>query len=328
MRRYLLILCKLAVSISLILFLYRKTPFDQISQVLLQVDVRYLLPIALLFFINTLISAGKWQLFLIADNIRLPLRGLTVSYMSGTFCNLFLPTNIGGDSYRIYDIARQSSQAARSAVSVFADRLSGFVALVIFSFVSSLWVAISFGSLKFLIIPSLLMASFLAMSMALLKQNPVMSLLKMTGLTRFSMVTRLSDKFFASVSRYQADKGLFIKVMLLSFIFQFSVILVVYLMSRALGADIPFYYFSAFVPIITLMEALPISIYGIGVRDYGYVYFFSQVGMGDVQTRSLALFFMAAAVCYSLIGGLFFLYNLWSRKKSVELQEDTESAGG
>lgn len=327
MRRYLLILCKLAVSVSLILFLYRKTPFDQITHLLLQVDVRFLLPIALLFFINTLISARKWQLFLIADSIRLPLWGLTVSYMSGTFCNLFLPTNIGGDSYRIYDIARQSSQAARSAVSVFADRLSGFVALVIFSFVSSLWVAISFGSLKFLIIPSLLMASFLAMSMALLKQNPVMNLLKMTGLTRFSTVTRLSDKFFASVSRYQAEKGLFIKVMLLSFIFQFSVILVVYLMSRALGANIPFYYFSAFVPIITLMEALPISIYGIGVRDYGYVYFFSQVGMGDVQTRSLALFFMAAAVCYSLIGGLFFLYNLWSRKKSVELQEDTESVG-
>ncbi len=327
MRRYLLVLFKLAVSISLIFFLYRKTPLEQITGLLLQIDVRYLLPIALLFFINTLISARKWQLFLQADDIRLPLWGLTVSYMSGTFCNLFLPTNIGGDSYRIYDIARQSRQTARSAVSVFADRLSGFVALVILSFISSLFVASAFDSLNFLIIPSLLMASFLIMVAALIKQKPVMAMLSITGLTRFSAVTHLSDTFFASVNRYQADKGLFTKVMLLSFLFQFSVILVVYLMSKALGADIPFYYFSAFVPIITLMEALPISIYGIGVRDYGYVYFFSQVGMGELQTRSLALFFMAAAVCYSLIGGLFFLYNLWSKKKSVELQEDTESAG-
>ena len=73
------------------------------------------------------------------------------------------------------------------------------------------------------------------------------------------------------------------------------------------------------------MEALPISIYGIGVRDYGYVYFFSQAGVGDLQTRSLALFFMAAGICYSLIGGLFFLYNLWTRKKSIALHQDGDS---
>jgi uncharacterized protein (TIRG00374 family) len=323
MRRYLLILLKLAVSVSLILFLYRQTPIEQITGLLLQIDVRYLLPIALLFFINTLISARKWQLFLRADDIHLPLWGLTVSYMSGTFCNLFLPTNIGGDSYRIYDIARQSRQTARSAVSVFADRLSGFVALVVLSFISSLFVAITFAAAGFLLIPSLLLVVFLIMAAALIKQEPVRVMLRLTGLTRFAVIGRLSDKFFASVSRYQADRGLFVKVMLLSFLFQLSVIMVVYLMSKALGADISFYYFSAFVPIITLMEALPISIYGIGVRDYGYVYFFSQVGMGDLQTRTLALFFMAAAVCYSLIGGLFFLYNLWSSKKNVELQEDS-----
>lgn len=325
MRRYLLILLKLAVSVSLIFFLYRKTPVEQITGLLLQIDVRYLVPIGLLFFVNTVISARKWQLFLRADDIHLPLWGLTVSYMSGTFCNLFLPTNIGGDSYRIYDIARQSRQTARSAVSVFADRLSGFVALVVLSFVSSLFVSTAFGTAGFLLIPSLLMAAFLLMAAALIKQEPVRAMLRSSGLSRITAVSRLSEKFFASVARYRAEKGLFVKVMFFSFLFQLSVIMVVYLMSKALGADTPFYYFSAFVPIITLMEALPISIYGIGVRDYGYVYFFSQVGMGALQTRSLALFFMAAAVCYSLIGGLFFLYNLWSRKKSSEFQEDTDS---
>ena len=326
MRRYLLIAFKIGVSLSLLVFLYRKTPLEQIGDLLLQVDVRYLIPIGLLFFVNTLISARKWQLFLRADQVNIPLWGLTVSYMSGTFCNLFLPTNIGGDSYRIYDVARQSRQTARSAVSVFADRLSGFVALVILSFASSLFVAMTFGSFALLIIPSLLLIMFFLIVAALLRPEPLPRILRLTGLSRFDLVNRLSDKLFGSISRYRKNRGLLLTTMLLSFLFQISVILVVYLMSRALGAETPFYYFSAFVPIITLMEALPISIYGIGVRDYGYVYFFSQAGMGDLQTRSLALFFMAAAVCYSLIGGLFFLYNLWSRKKAVEFQEDTESA--
>ncbi len=326
MRRYLLILFKLVVSVSLLVFLYRKTPLEQITNLLLHIDTRYLLPIILLLFVNTVISARKWQLFLKADGVGLSLWDLTVSYMSGTFCNLFLPTNIGGDSYRIYDIARQSRQTARSAASVFADRLSGFVALVILSFVSSLFVAAAFDSLSFLVIPALLLLIFFLIVTALFKQQSVKKMLQATGLIRFNIVERVADKLFSSISSYRAEKGLFGKVMLLSFLFQFSVITVVYLMARALGADTPFYFFSAFVPIITLMEALPISIYGIGVRDYGYVYFFSQVGMGELQTRSLALFFMAAAVCYSLIGGLFFLYNLWSKKKAVELHQDTDSA--
>lgn len=326
MRRYLLMLLKIGVSVSLILFLYRQTPIDQIAQILLQIDVRFLLPICLLLCINTLISAKKWQLFLKADDLNLSLWDLTVSYMSGTFCNLFLPSNIGGDSYRIYDIARQSRQAARSAASVFAERLSGFVALVVLSFISSLFVSAAFESLHILLIPTLLLIVFLLMLVALVKQEPVRKLLDLSGVTRFDLVARLVDKLFLSFSKYCDDKSLIIKVMLLSFLFQFSVISAVYLMARALGVNIGFIYFGAFVPIITLMEALPISIYGIGVRDYGYVYFFSQAGVGDLQTRSLALFFMAVNVCYSLIGGLFFLYNLWTHKKRVELTKTSDSA--
>lgn len=325
MRKYLLILVKLTVSISLIVFLYRKTPLEQIGTLLSQIDLRYLLPITLLLFVNTLISARKWQIFLKADNLHISLWDLTVSYMSGTFCNLFLPSNIGGDSYRIYDIARQSKQTARSAASVFGDRLSGFLALVILSFVSSLYAARAFGSIQMLVIPTLLFLLFLLIVVALVKEEPVKKILAVSGVTRIAVVERLVDKLFSSFSSYRRERGLIVRVMLLSFLFQFLLITAVYLMARALGVVLPFYYFSAFVPIITLMEALPISIYGIGVRDYGYVYFFSQVGVGDLQTRSLALFFMATGVCYSLIGGLFFLYNLWTRKKSIALHQDGDS---
>lgn len=326
MHRYLLILLKLAVSISLVTFLYRKTPLEEIGSLLAQIEVGYLMPIGLLLFINTLISARKWQIFLKADNLDLSLWDLTVSYMSGTFCSLFLPSNIGGDSYRIYDIARQSRQAAGSAASVFADRLSGFMALAILSFVSSLTVAAVFGSIQFLVLPSLILLLFFLIVFSLMKQHAIIKILDYLGVTRFGIIERLVNKFLYSFSNYRRESGVIVKVMLLSFLFQFSVITVVYLMARALGVTLPFYYFSAFVPIISLMEALPISIYGIGVRDYGYVYFFSQVGMGDLQTRSLALLFMATAVCYSLIGGLFLLFKLWAKKKSLAPNHDNDGA--
>ena len=315
MRKKYLIVLKLTISVSLLVYIYRKTPLDQITDLILHINILYMIPIMVLLFLNTVISARKWQLFLRADEVNLSLWELTISYMSGTFCNLFLPSNIGGDSYRIYDIAQQSKQTVRSAASVFADRLSGFIALVILSFVSSIIVSIAFGSAHFLIIPTMLLLVFLFIVCILVSPEPVKKIMDITRLDRFSTLNRLTDKLFASFGRYGTNSGLLVKVMMLSFLFQISAILSVYLMARSLGADTPLYYFGAFVPVIMVMEALPISIYGIGVRDYGYVYFFSQVGMGDLQTRSLALFFMAISVCYSLIGGLFFLYKLWAKKQ-------------
>ena len=84
-------------------------------------------------------------------------------------------------------------------------------------------------------------------------------------------------------------------------------------------------FFIAFVPLITLMEALPVSIYGLGVRDIGYVFFFSFAGLTDIQTRSLALLLLAVTTCYSLVGGLLYLYRLSSTQKTGKSVREQQS---
>ena len=60
------------------------------------------------------------------------------------------------------------------------------------------------------------------------------------------------------------------------------------------------------------------SVYGIGIRDMGYVFFFGMAGMSDVQTRSLALLFLAVTFVYSLIGGLLYLGRVYSAWRAAE----------
>jgi len=165
-------------------------------------------------------------------------------------------------------------------------------------------------------IPLLLFIAFTVVLVALVQQEPLRKLLHIFRLDRFPAVSRISEKLFLSFTCYGSNRRLIVKVMVLSFTFQLSVITVIYLMSRSLGAEVPYFYFIAFVPLIMIMEALPISIFGIGVRDYGYVFFFTQVGMSDIETRTLAIYFTAVAVLYSLVGGLFFMYKLWRVPKN------------
>lgn len=311
MKKVLINILKFLCSFGLLFFLYQNVSFAQIKELLLEVNPVYLIPIGVLLLLNTVISAKKWQLFLHADGVPLPLTELTISYMSGTFCNLFLPSNIGGDSYRVYDIAKQSNDAVRSAASVFADRLSGFVALVTLSLLSSMYASLQIGSVRLIYIPLVLFLTFVLLLSVLVKQEPLRIILQFCRLDRYPFIKKISEKMFLSFSCYGSNRLLIMRVMLLSFIFQFSVITVIYMMACSLGANVPYFYFIAFVPIITIMEALPISIFGLGVRDYGYVYFFTQVGMSDIETRTLAIYFTAIAVVYSLVGGLFFMYKLW-----------------
>jgi glycosyltransferase 2 family protein len=310
-RKQLFTVAKLLISSALMYILYRKIPMQELRGLLASAELLYLLPIAALLFCNTVLSALKWRLFLLADNADIPLSVLTKTYLIGSFYNLFLPSNIGGDSFRIYDIARQSG-GVRSAASVFADRFSGFLALVILSLLSSVLVARQFHNIFFFLAPLLILIILLAVLAALVKEKPVRLFLRLTRLDRFPLLTGLAEKFFCSFQAYGSKPRLLVQVMAISFAFQLSVITIVWLLAGAIHAQVSFFYFSAFVPLITLLEALPISIFGLGLRDAGYVFFFGWAGMSNLETRSLALLFLGTTVSYSLLGGLVYLGRICS----------------
>ncbi len=329
-RKGLLTCLKIVTSGGLLLFLYHKTPLTELQQLFVNIDFRFFPLIIVLLFINTVLSALKWQILLRCDSVHLPLLSLTVTYLIGSFYNLFLPSNIGGDSYRIYDVARQSNQTVRSAASVFADRFSGFLALVILGLLSSIIVAVRIGNPLFFIGPLVIFCLLVIILLALYKQTPIRFFLALTRLDRIEMVTRVVEKFFLSFEKYGANRRVLGQVMLISFCFQFSVICVVYFLALSLHASVSFFYFSAFVPLITLMEALPISIYGLGIRDVGYVWFFGWAGLSDIQTRSLALLFLGVTVCYSLVGGGIYFWRTFISAKfpsGSNVEKNTTSDG-
>ena len=60
-----------------------------------------------LHFVGLFLSACRWRLLLNAQGIDASLRALSSSYMVGFFFNTFLPTTVGGDITRAYDVSRR-----------------------------------------------------------------------------------------------------------------------------------------------------------------------------------------------------------------------------
>jgi len=302
-----LLLAKLAVSAGLLWVVYSRIPLSDFRAHLQAFRPIGLVPIFALLLVNSLLSAWKWQILLRADGLPVPLPKLFGSYLIGTFFNIFLPSSIGGDAYRVYDLARYTEKLPNAFASVLADRLSGFLALVILALVASIPVAVQAGMPLLVAIPVVAGIAITVGIFILSHPAATGTFMRLTRLGRITPLARFVEKCSACFVIYSRKPGVVARIMAISFAFQLSVIFCVYLMGTSLGIRASFLYYAAFVPIICLLEALPISIYGLGVRDAAYAFFFGLVGFGKIQTRALALLFLIINVCYALVGGVLFL---------------------
>ena len=300
---------KLTISLTFIWILYHKIPIADLWDQMAIINWMIIPFILVLFLLNTLISSWKWQLLLRSDRICIPFRRLLVSYLIGSFFNLFLPSNIGGDSYRIYDIYQNSSRSGSSFASVLADRLSGFLALTLLSLFACLWLGNRNSNIHDLMwIPLGILVMLLGIIALLMYSKLADLLLEWLPNGLASRIGLFIRQLFDAFTRYGTRQKVCIHVLGLSLVFQISAAFCSYLMARSLHIEVSFLFFCAFIPLITLVEAIPISIYGIGVRDAGYAVFFALAGLTQIQTRSLALLYLGITAFYSLSGGILFLF--------------------
>jgi len=274
---------------------------------------------AMLFF-NTCLNSWKWGLLLASDGVKIPFPRLVSSHLIATFFNLFMPSSIGGDVYRIVDVG-MAAGGARSFASVFCERLVGFLALAVWGLAFSLVGWQGLPDKRVLFLPVAVFALMSLMTAAVVQRRAL------EGTMRLLRVDRFFPKLHAfalgvldSVAVYRARKRLLLGVFAISLVFQMVVITTIFLLSRALGWETPFAYFCIFVPLITLGEALPVSIFGIGVRDGLYVLFFGFVGVAKEKALALSFAYVFVSILYSLLGGAVFLFR---RRGTETLKEGT-----
>lgn len=297
---------RFSISLILIVYLYSRIELNQFKALFLKIDIilfAYLFP---LLFVNTLISSYKWQLLLRTDSIHIPLKNLFRSYLIGSFFNIFLPSNIGGDFYRVYDISRYSSKPINSFASVFADRFSGFFALVSLALVFSIYGNSLLIDYRLIFLIFIIFILFILVFWTLYYQDIFNRIFRLSQLYKIKRLDEIKDKFLYSIYIYGNKPYLMLKIIGLSFLFQAIAVSCVFILAISLNIRIPIIYFYIFVPLISIIEAVPISIYGLGIRDASYVFFFTQIGLSNTQALSISLLYVIVTIIYSSIGGILF----------------------
>jgi hypothetical protein len=306
-RRYWFAL-KLLVSAGLLGYLLTRTDLHAITTLLGSLHLPILFAGFLLYILCQILSTLRWRSLLRAERIELSLWRLVLLYFEGSFFNLMLPTLIGGDIVRGYQIFRFTQRHEASLASILVERLSGYAAM---NLIAPLALVFAYPYLRDRALVWLTAASIagLAAIIAGLLNARLQSLLYTAlhalGLGRFQDILR---RLYQAIRRYwERHRQALLIAVGLSLIIQCLIVFIFYLISRSLNLSVPLGYFFLFVPLMNLISMLPVSIAGLGVREGSAVYLFAMVGLGSAAALSLSLLWFTVTTLSHGLGGIVFL---------------------
>ena len=285
-------------------------------------QLRPILIAILLMFATVFMAGWRWRRLLEAYGVQIPLHALIFTSHIGQLFTLFLPGPIGDDLVRMLYISKLAKgRVGHALTSVLMDRISGLLAILILAVVcipnhwsillagttQTRWLAMGMVSVAGGVCFAGMTLSFFNTSQIQKGLLYIFSFLPKTKHTR-SVVT-----LAAAVSDNRKTLSI---VMMAAVVTQLLVCGAFYYAGNAVGISLPFTVWLGFVPIILAANAVPITIAGIGVRDYLVVLFLGVLG-GIDQTQALAasLILFSVSLVFCLSGGITYL--LYKPKEDV-----------
>jgi len=304
-RRYLLLGAKLAVSVILLAILFRELHLPTLWASARNASVPWLLMALGVYVINVIASTWRWQLLLNAQGIRVRTPSLLGSLLVALFFNNFLPSNIGGDVVRIRDTARPAGSKTLATTVVLIDRALGLMGLV---FVAACSATIVAGSRRATmpIWPSWLWAGFLlgaaASAPALLAPAGFGRLLQPLTVFHPEWVGERIEKLTSVLARFR-DRPVALAGCFGGAVFvQASIVVFFFIVAYALHMNVTFWDLAVIVPLTFVVQLLPVSLNGFGVREATFAAYFRGIGQPIESAVLMSLVAASLVMLFSLSG--------------------------
>ncbi|RME45134.1 MAG: UPF0104 family protein [Chloroflexi bacterium] len=294
---------KAALSLGLLIFLVTRVDVRATAEAFRGARWWYLMAALALYLAGVPLRAYRWQGLLSALHVAVPLRRLVSLYFVGTFFNNILPTGVGGDVVRAYELSKDGAGAAAAASTVLVDRAAGLLVLLAVALISTLF---SFRMIDLnlaLVIAGISLGSFAGVAV-LLWDDLWRKVARHLPALRRLLARRGLEAFYRSLQVYRGRAV--VKALVLSFIFNVVLIAVNYLIALSMGVNISLWYFLLFIPLISFSLILPVSVSGLGVREGAYVLLFGQAGVTAPLALAMSFAFYALNVATGLIGGVIY----------------------
>jgi uncharacterized protein (TIRG00374 family) len=257
----------------------------------------------------------KWKLIVSTLNKEISLPDSIRAFLIGFSFSVLTPAKLG-DFVRAFYIRDEQCNLGKALSSVVTDRLIDIVTLFSVAFIGM--VLFSFVFHREILSVSLLviLAVAIAAGIYIVTRKDLLTWLLRPFFNIFiphhhkKTVSEYYHDFFSGLSVFFQNKKIFFLVIIIGFLSWLPPIVYAYLLSLSIGISVEPAFFVIVIPIISLLDLLPISISGIGTRDAALIFLF---GLRDIPPESAVafslLYLFMSYWLVALVGAIFWIRN-------------------
>lgn len=321
MRKSFLLAAKLAVSLALLGYLLSTSDLAALGARIRSGDLLLLAAAVGLYSAMLAVATWRWRLLLETQGYQAPLRPLSASYLVASFFNNFLPSNIGGDVIRVRDSSRLTGSTATSLAVVAIDRILGFGALYVLAALAYLvgdsTVRQLAGSRAVLLLLGLF---FGLLAYVFFRPGVARRFMHVSRLARIHFVHEQFQLVQAAVHVYRKRVRSVWVAFLGSVVLQVLAVCYYYAIAHALRIPLPLDACFLMVPLCTLLQAIPVSFNGWGIRESLFVVYFGQLGLPRDSALAFSLVGAGLVVLLSLSGAF-----VWMARSDIRQHVGSDS---
>ncbi len=290
---------KAAVSVALIVILWRTVDVPASLAVITELKAHTLVAAVLMVAATTVITGARWWLVLRQMNRHVPARLAVGLMFVGNFFSQILPSSVGGDAFRVW-YARQAGVPYRPAIgSVLLERASGLVGLALIVTVGVLYLGprIEMPGLRIGLLAGL---PFIVWGLGMMCIAD-----RMRWLNRFKLLGIFKD--IAADTRRVVLSRQMVWLVAVSVAGHLIAAAMVFMVAADLGVALSLPDALALVPPVLLITMFAISIAGWGVREGGMVVMLSYADVTAEVALAISVLFGVLLIVAALPGLVFWL---------------------
>lgn len=321
MKKKLFNFIRIFTSLALMSFLiYRnRGNFSNILDTLKTMDVRFLIIAVVLYFTGISFIVFRWGILLKAHSYNISRPFLWQSVFIGWFYNMLLPTGVGGDFYRIYDLHENKGVPMNENISaVVIERITGtFTGIILF--IISFFLGI-FAHLpeNIIIILLAILGATLGFFMVLFFPRFFKIDVVLRKIRFFSKIRPKLREFHEILLSYRKRMKFVFTACFYSLIIQTLFITSYYFVSLSMGMKTTYGMMVFVLPFASIVTSLPIAIGGMGIRENATVFILESFGASITDATLFAFIVLSIILVNALIGGLvYILKNIFYRSKGI-----------
>jgi glycosyltransferase 2 family protein len=273
---------KIILSVFFIGLLIIKVDWIESWQYLRKIEVWQIVIYLAVIFLSLSLSAKKWQELCFFKGLHDSFLNYFKLYLTGAFINNFVPSTIGGDIFRAYEIGKKEKKYSQATATVVMDRFTGLLALM---FMSPIFFLLNFsrvGGVYLIGLSSIIILGALIAFFILWKTKKTVWMRKVLTY----MPERVTN-FFKELSDFGSNWKIFSRAMIYSFLFNLiGVGLANLILFWSLGINVDVLDYFSVIFVISIVASIPA---GVGLKEWAYIAFFVPLGISVPGAVTVAI---------------------------------------